>query len=131
MLLYLTDKKYFYTGTVQSNQKIFPDEIKWPAVKYQEQKYYRSDKGFLVILWKDKKVRKPVIAVSSKFVKGSVEVCTKCGKKTNKSDMIHNYNQSMNWCDRLHQLASYYSNVDRKTIKWQKEFSNGLLRLCK
>ena len=24
----------------------------------------------------------------------------------------------MNGCDRLDQLASYYSNVDRKTIKW-------------
>ena len=106
LIQYLIDKKCFYTGTIQSNKKNFSDEIKWPAVKYQEQKYYRSDKGFLVILWKDKRARKLVIAVSNKFVKGSVEVCTKYSKKTNKPDMIHNCNQSMNGCDRLDQLVS-------------------------
>ena len=106
LIQYLTDKKYFYTGTIQRNQKNFPGEIKRPAVKYQEQKYYRSDKGFLVVLCKDKRATKPVIALSSKFVKGSVEVCTKCSKKTNKPDMIYNCNQSMNGCDRLDQLVS-------------------------
>ena len=90
LIQYLTNKKYFYRGTIQSNQKNFLDEIKQPVVKYQERKYGRR---FLVVLWKDKNARKPVIAVSSKFVKGSVEVCTKWGKKTNKPDMICNYNQ--------------------------------------
>ena len=80
LLQYLTDKKYFYTGTVQSNQKNSP-ETKRPAVKYQEQRYYKSDKGFLVVSWKDKKARKTVIAVSSKFLKGRFEVCTNHGKK--------------------------------------------------
>ena len=37
--------------------------------------------------------KKLLIVVSSKFVKGSVEVCTKWVKKTNKPDIIHNYNQ--------------------------------------
>ena len=129
LLQYLTDKKYFYTGTVQSNRKNFPDEIKRPPVKYQEQKYYRTDKGFLVVLWKDKKSRKPVIAVSSKYLKGSAEVCAKHGKKTNNPDMIHNYNQSMNGCDRLDQLASYYSNVDRKAIKWWKRIFQWLIEI--
>ena len=72
------------------------------------------------------KTRKPVIAVSSKFVKESVEVCTKCGKKTNKPDMIHNYNQSVNGLD---QLASYYSNADRKTIKWWKRIFQWLIKI--
>ena len=68
--------------------------------------------------------KKLLIVVSSKFVKGSVEVCTKWVKKTNKPDIIHNYNQWVNGCDRLDQLASYYSNVDRrqKNIKWWKIF---------
>ena len=97
----------------------------------QEQKHYRSDKGFLVVLWKDKKAWKPVIAVSRKFVKESVEVCTKRGKKTNKSNTIHNYSQSMNGCDRLDQLASCYRNVDRKTIKWWKGIFQWLIEILK
>ena len=105
---------------VTATEKNFPYELKQSTLKYQQQKYYRGDEGSFVVLWKDRKPRKPVIAVSSKFVKGSVEVCTKRTKKTNKPEMIHNWNQSINGCDRLDQLAPYYSNVDRKTIKWWK-----------
>lgn len=61
-------------GTVQSNQKSFPVEIKkTKQVKYQEQKYYRNIKGYLTVIWKDKKTRKPVIAVSGNFIKKEVD----------------------------------------------------------
>ena len=59
LIQYLTDKKYFYTGTIQSNQKSFPDEIKRPAVKYQEQKYYRSVKDFLLFYVKTREQQSP------------------------------------------------------------------------
>ena len=51
LLQYLANKKYFYTGNIQfqSNQKNFPDEIKWPVVKYQEQSTTEVIKDFLLL----------------------------------------------------------------------------------
>ena len=40
--------------------------------------------------------------------------------------MIHNYNQSVNGLD---QLASYYSNADRKAIKWWKRIFQWLIKI--
>ena len=77
------------------------------------QKWYRISCCFM----ERQDSTKLLIVVSSKFVKGSVEVCTKWVKKTNKPDIIHNYNQWVNGCDRLDQLASYYSNVERRQKK--------------
>ena len=37
----------------------------------------------------------------------------------------------MNGCDRLDQLASYYRNVDRKTIKWWKGIFQWLIEILK
>ena len=67
LITYLSAKNTYYTGTLQSNRKNFPDEIKTAKIAHLECKFYRSEKnmGPMVCLWKDKKARKPVIIVST------------------------------------------------------------------
>ena len=120
LLEYMTKKEFYYTGTLQTNRKNFPKEVKNSKIGYQEMKYFRSENGYLCVMWKDKKARKPVVAVSSKYSNDTIDVTSRHGKVTEKPTLIHEYNQSMNGCDRLDQLVSYYNNLDRKTVKWWK-----------
>ena len=118
---YLISKKTYYTGTLMANRKGFPQEMaSFKNLKHKESKFYRSEKGILLCAWKDKKARKPVIAVSTYAVKSESEVTNKSGKVTTKPDIIHDYNFSMNGCDRSDQMLSYYNNFNRRTVKWWK-----------
>ena len=76
LLNYLMSKGHFYTGTLQTNHKNFPAEVKTDQRKlaFQESRYFRSESGILLVMWKDKKASKPVVAVSTKDVAGSVVI---------------------------------------------------------
>ena len=43
--------------------------------------------------------------------------------------VIHEYNCSMNGCDHLDQMISYYNNFDRKTHKWWKRIFMWILEV--
>ena len=127
LVVNLTSKKTYYTGTLMSNRKGFPKKMAtFKNLKHKESKYYRSEKGILLCAWKDKKARKPVFAVSTYAVKSESNVTNKSGKVTTKPDIIHDYNFSMNGCDRSDQMLSYYNNFKRRTVKWWKR----LFRWC-
>ena len=79
-----------------------------------EFKFYRSREGILLCMWKDKKAKKPVIVVSTHSVKGEPEITNKRGMVNWKPNIIHEYNNSMNSCDRMDQMISYY------VFKWWK-----------
>ena len=101
-------------------RKNFPNEIKSIKMQYMESKFYRGSDGILCCVWKDKKACKPVIAVSTYGVKGNVDVSNKRGVITVKPTIIHDYNLSMNGCDHMDQMLSYYNIFNRKTVKWWK-----------
>lgn len=122
LINYLTARKMYYTGTLMSNRKGFPQEIKTSELKHQETKYFRNnDNGVLVCMWQDKKARKPVVAVSTYSKKEDANFNNKRGVAKVKPMMIHDYNQSMNRCDRMDQMLSYYNMFGRKTVKWWKQ----------
>lgn len=107
LVMYLLDNQFYYTGTVQSNRKHFPAEIKQGnKMKHMETQHFRSDNGLMVVMWKDKKAKKPVILTSTKFCKNDIDVTNKNGEVTCKPEAIHYYNMSMNGCDRSDQLIS-------------------------
>ena len=121
LIEYLSSRNTFYTGTLMTNRKGFPKEMEtFKKLGHKESVYYRSDEGILLCAWKDKKARKPVVAVSTFAVKSESEVVTKRGKEVTKPDMIHDYNYSMNGCDRMDQMISYYNIFNRRTVKWWK-----------
>ena len=57
--------------------------------------------------------------MSRHSVKGESEIINKRGIVTTKPNIIHEYNNSMNGCDRMDQMISYYV-FNKKTIKWWK-----------
>ena len=120
LIKYLSSRRFHYTGTFMRNRVGFPDELK-ANLNYLETKYARSSSGMLACAWKDKKAKQPVLIVSTKYAKGDVEVTTKRhGLLKVKPCIVHEYNLSMNGCDHLDQLISYYNNFSRKTCKWWK-----------
>ena len=62
LLEYMTQKKFYYTGTFQTNREEFPVEVKTSGkMKFQEVKSFKSKNGYLCITWKDKKAKKSLL----------------------------------------------------------------------
>ena len=98
-------------------------------MNHLDSKFFCSDSGILLCLWQDKKAKKPVVVVSTHFVKELTDVTSKHGKVVNKPTVIHFYNESMNGCDWLDQLVSYYNNLHRKTVIWWKRMFHWILEV--
>ena len=94
-----------------ANHKYFPEEIKNPKIEHMEAIFYRSRGGILVCMWKDKKARKPVIAVSTKG-----EIANRRGTIMTEPCIVNEYNNSMNGCDLMDQIISYDNIFNQKTI---------------
>ena len=91
LLEYMTEKKFYFTGTLQTNRKDFPMEVKTSGkMKFQEVKSFRSKNGYLYIMWKDKKAKKPVIGVWLKSSNSTANVTLKHGKVTEKPTLFMN-----------------------------------------
>ena len=119
LISYPSAKRIYYAGTLMSNRKNVPIEIKNPKIKHMESKFYRSRGGILLCMWKNKIAKKPVIVVSTHSVKEESEITNKRGIVTTKPNIIHEYSNSTNGCDRMDQMISYYV-FNRKTIKFWK-----------
>ncbi|CAG5119012.1 unnamed protein product [Candidula unifasciata] len=50
-------------------------------------------------------------------------------QKVQKPSFIHSYNMSMNGCDRLVQMVSYYSSHNHKTKKWWKKVFTWIVKV--
>jgi len=53
----------YYTGTLNRNRKNIPAKVKY-KMNHLEHKFFRSQAGILLAMWKDKKAKNPVIIVS-------------------------------------------------------------------
>ena len=98
-------------------------------MNHLDSKFFRNDSGIFLCQWQDKKAEKPIAGVSIHFVKELTDVTSRHGKVVNKPTVIHFYNESMNGCDRLDQLVSYYNNLHRKTVKWWKRMFHWILEV--
>ena len=131
LLDYLTNKNMYYTGTLNINRKNFPPQLKTLKLEHRESRWYRDDKpGILCVAWRDKKAKKPCILVSTKATVQHVTVTRKRGNEVTLPSLIHDYNMSMNGCDRVDQSVAYYGQFTRKTIKWWKRIFFWLLEIC-
>lgn len=118
----LSQRQLYYTGTLMLNRVKFPPEIKVLKLEHRAQKSFRStvEPDILVTAWRDKKAKKPVVIVSTRCAAIDTVVTNKRGAEVSKPDVIHQYNQSMNGCDRVDQMLQYYGFFTRKTTKWWK-----------
>ena len=133
LLEYMTDKEFEYTAKIHCKQigKNFPKEIKSSKITFQDVKFFIHEKGYICVMWKYKKAKKPVIVVSFKHSNSLMDVTTKRGKVIRKPTLINIYNQSVNGCERLDQLFSYYNNLDHKTVKWWKRIFTWIIEVVR
>ena len=62
LVQYLSQHKTYYTGTLNTNRKNFPPQIKTLKLAHCQQKAYRNRAGdIFVAAWRDKKAKKPVV----------------------------------------------------------------------
>jgi hypothetical protein len=117
LLEYLAGKKFLFTGTVNTNRKGFPPEIKTEKIGYREMKWFmEKENKHLCVMFRDKKAKKSCTLVSS-----DAKVATVNKKDVDKPEMIDLYNSNMNGCDRADQCMQTYGTYNRRTKKWWKK----------
>ena len=130
LLEYLCENKYYFTGTLNVQRRNFPPELKQQKLDHMQAKWYLSEgEKILCVSWKDKKAKKPCVAVSTS---ASVEMVTKPTKKRAESTMpgfIHQYNSAMNGCDRANQGVGYCGIFNRKSRKWWKKIFHWIVEI--
>ena len=128
----LSLRQIYYTGTLLTNRVNFPPEVKTLKLEHRAQKNFRStvEPDILVTAWRDKKAKKPVVIVSTRGEAVDTVVVNKRGVEVTKPAVIHEYNQSMNGCDRVDQMLQYYGFFTRKTTKWWKRIFYWSLEVC-
>ncbi|KAI8771552.1 piggyBac transposable element-derived protein 4-like [Biomphalaria glabrata] len=131
LLEYLTQKRFYYTGTVNLARKNFPAELKKQKLRHRETQFYKSVGSIdaLCVAWQDKKAKKPCIMVSTKSTNRIINVQQK-RSVVEKPEMVHDYNMMMNGCDRADQMLSYYSVHSRKSMKWWKKVFFWILEIA-
>lgn len=124
----LYEKKTYATGTMASNRKGFPEEIKGIVAEYNKKPrgsgIYMRDKAVVYTVWKDTKC----VTVGSNQHAGHADDTVLCNWKEKgerkKKDVpipipIYNYNKFMGGVDRSDQMIKYYE-VLRQTKKYWK-----------
>ncbi|KAI8785376.1 piggyBac transposable element-derived protein 4 [Biomphalaria glabrata] len=131
LLEYLTQKRFYYTGTVNLARKNFPAKLKKQKLRHRETQFYKSVGSIdaLCVAWQDKKAKKPCIMVSTKSTNRIINVQQK-RSVVEKPEMVHDYNMMMNGCDRADQMLSYYSVHSRKSMKWWKKVFFWILEIA-
>ena len=118
------EKNMYFTGTLNTNRKGLPKEVKKMKMKHLERKFFRDEQGagpHIVVAWRDKKASKPVVALSTFHNNETVQKQRRFGHTVTMPKLIADYYDNMNGCDRADQAIGYYCNFDRKSYKWWKK----------
>lgn len=70
-----------------------------------------------------------MIVVTTKGKVGDVQVSRK-GGIVSIPEVVDDYNQSMNGCDKVDQMVNYYGHYQRKTTKWWKRIFYWLIEVA-
>lgn len=110
------------TGTLRTNRKGVPQELKDKKLQNKGDKFVMNDGSLMAMKWYD---RKPVVVLSS--IHTSEPVATgKTDPRTHqpiiKPHCIAEYNKYMGGVDRSDQMVSYTTNQHRTTKWWKRVF---------
>lgn len=121
---YLLSRGTQITGTLRSNKKGIPAQVKSTKLKRGESVFARR-KNLLIQRWLDKR---DIIMISTRH-NGDFGTVTSKGGKVLKPKTIIEYNQFMGGVDKADQLTSYYT-TPRKTMRWQLKVFFHMIDLC-
>ena len=124
----LLERGTYYTGTLRSDRKGVPNEIKPANLQLQQDDaVFLHNDDVCVTRWHDKR---DVLALSTYHGSGREETeVTRSGKQRTKPTIIQEYNQYMGGVDRCDQQFVYYS-VGRKCRKWWKKVFWRAFEIC-
>ena len=127
LIQHLQTRQLNCTGTVQTNRKGLPrTELK--AKHAHGESRWLCNNNVLCVSWQDKKKKNPVAMLTTHGSHAFVDVVE--GRRAlQKPSPIHAYNKSMNGCDRLDQMVSYYGLHNRKAYKWWKKVFTWILEV--
>ena len=114
-----------FTGTAVRDREDLPDPLRaghTPTVG--QVMTFRSSQYLMVLSWRAKKRKTPVIVVSTECSARMVEVAN-----TTKPSAVHEYNKNMNGVDIADQYTISYPFI-RKTLKWWRKVFFWLMDLC-
>lgn len=113
----------FLTGTIMTNRKGLPEQIKKPKLAIGQKIAYRKGKT-LVLAWRDKRVvtmfSTKHSSISQPERKRSKTTENATEKEINKPTIILDYNKNMGGVDVADQYATSYCFM-RKTLKWWRK----------
>ena len=124
---YLHRQRTLACGTIRSNRKGFPEQVKSAQLRRDEQIAYRSDE-LLAVKFKDKK---DVYMLSTIHDDSMVHRADRRhrNQRQTKPTCIADYNKYMGGVDRTDQLLKPYE-VPRKTLKWYKKVAIHFMQLA-
>ena len=116
----LAEQQTHYTGTIVKNRVGLPDAIRSPFTLGNDATMQFHCERLMVIAWRAKSKKSPVIMISSSCLAARTEVQNRKGERVQKPVAVDTYNKSMNGVDCNDQHCTYYSFV-RKTLKWWRK----------
>lgn len=118
----LLKMKCYLTGTIRSDRKFLPRQIRKPTSKIRTVIRFRSRKSKLLALsWRDKRI----ITILSSYDSGSMKTVSRMTRgdyqvELKKPEVILNYNKFMGGVDRADQFGCMYCFL-RKSLKWWRK----------
>ena len=116
----LAEQQTHFTGTIMKNRIDLPDAIRARFTLADDATMQFRCERLMVIAWRAKSKKSPVIMISSACSAGMTEVQNRKGQRVKKPVAVHTYNNSMNGVDRNDQYCTYYSFL-RRTLKWWRK----------
>lgn len=122
----LLEMKCYITGTIQTNRKFIPPEIKNPKIGKNDIVAYRR-KNTLLLAWRDKRIVTMLGTCATSSSK-TVTKRTRNEGRTNivKPDVVINYNKYMGGVDKADQYTGTYCFMRKSHKWWRKLFFWGL-----
>lgn len=116
----LAEQQTHFSGTITKNRVGLPDVIRAPFnLEDDGTIQFRADR-LMVIAWRAKAKKTPVIMLSSSCSAGLRDVQNRKCVTVNKQVAVDEYNHFMNGVDRNDKHCIYYSFVG-KTLKWWRK----------
>ena len=117
----LAEQQIYFTSTIMKNRIDLPDAIRARFTLADDTTMQFQCERLMVIAWRAKSKKSPVIMISSARSAEMTEVQNRKGQCVKKPVAVHTYNSSLNGSTACNdQYCTYYSFL-RSTLKWWRK----------
>lgn len=121
----LLNRNTYCTGTLRTDRKNIPEEVKSQKLNKGDTIYKCSEDGILVGKWRDKR---EIAYITTEFTNEMINYMDNRDREKQKPNPIYQYNKFMGGVDRQDQLMAYYP-CDRKSLRWYTKLGLHVLQM--